>query len=138
MFADALHQLVNDYVKTGKVQVVFKQFAFLGPESVLAAQASECAFEQGKFWEYHDILFANQRAFSSASLKNYAAKLGLDAAAFASCLDSGRTAAEVQRDTNEGRARGVRATPTFFIGDKKYEGAYPPQQLRALFDAALR
>lgn len=93
-----------------------------------AAEASECAAEQGRFWEYHHKLFASQAgegrgAFARDRLKRFAADLGLNSATFNACLDSGRYAQKVRNDTAEGRARGVRATPTFFINTTKVEGA---------------
>ena len=102
--------------------------AFLGDDSQRAAEASECAAEQGQFWPFHDALFArtagrNAGVFSSTLLKQYAAEVNLDAAAFGSCLDSGRYAAAVRAETEAGRARGVTRTPTLFVNGQKLEGA---------------
>ena len=95
---------MKQYVDEGKVQMVFKHFAFLGPESQWAAVASECAADQGKFWEYHDKLYnsqqgENQGAFNKDKLIAFGEELGLDAAAFAACVNDEATLARVQADT---------------------------------------
>jgi protein-disulfide isomerase len=137
-----LAQVINTYVGTGQVKVVYMQFAFLGnggskDESMLAAQASECAAEQDQFWPYHDKLFAvqgreNTGVFSSANLKKYAADVGLDQEAFASCLDSGRYKAAVQDELKQGKALGVNSTPTFFVNGTQ---VFSVQSYSALQDA---
>ena len=142
-FADTLNTLAPDYIETGKVQVVFRNFAFLTPESSLAAQAAECALDQGadKFWKYHDLLFAARgtglAAYSNTRLKAYAQEIGLDTAAFDKCLDSGAKAGEVQADHDQGASQGVTGTPTWFINGEKMPGALPESELRQLFDKLL-
>ena len=123
-----LRQVEDKYVKTGKVKVVFHHFAFLGNESTRAAEASECANEQGKFWEYYDTLFANQAgenqgAFNDANLANFAQQLNLDMDKFNTCMKDRTHLAKVQASTNDGTTRGVTQTPTVFINGKKYVGA---------------
>jgi protein-disulfide isomerase len=101
-------------------------FAFLGPESVRAAEASECAAEQDAFWPYHDELFARQTqsgAFSDEGLNQIAADLGLDTAAFAECLSSGRYADLVAQDTALARSLQIGSTPTFLINGQVVTGA---------------
>lgn len=98
--------------------------AILGEESELAAQAAECANDQGRFWDYHDVLFANQEgenrgAFLSENLKRFAEALALDGMAFDSCLDSGKYASKVTDDTDEARQQGVNATPTILVNGKE-------------------
>ena len=120
----------------------YKHFAFLGAESEQAAEAAECAREQGQFWPYHDTLFANQRgenqgAFREDALKAFAAALGLDEAAFDQCLESGRYEDEVRSETAAGQQRGVRSTPTLFINGEKVEGAVPFAQLQPRIEAIL-
>jgi|GEM_PF-1140999 len=105
------------------VELVFKHFIVHGDEAQKASEASECARDQGKFWEYHDVLFANRDALSISDLKQYAADLGLDTATFDSCLDSGEKAAKVLADTEEGRALGITGTPTYVLGDRIVPGA---------------
>ena len=142
-FADTLNTLAPDYIEMGKVQVVFRNFAFLTPESFLAAQAAECALDQGadKFWKYHDLLFAargtGRAAYSNTRLKAYAQEIGLDTAAFDTCLDSGAKAGEVQTDHDQGASQGVTRTPTWFINGEKMPGALPESELRQLFDQLL-
>ena len=90
-----------------------------------AAEASECADDQGKFWEYHDLIFANQSAIDVDSLKGYAEQLGLDTATFNDCLDSGKQTAEVEKDTQDAQSYGAGGTPAFFINGKFVSGALP-------------
>ena len=97
--------------------------AFLGDESVWAAAASECASEQGRFWEYHDSLFSHTAGrgagvFTKPKLKAYGAELGLDSAAFDSCVDSDRYEEYVRAQTELGRSRGVTSTPSLFVNDR--------------------
>ena len=123
-------QLLKEYVESGQVNFVYKHSAFLGQESVWAAQAAECAADQGKFWDYHDLLFArqngeNQGAFNKDKLIGFATELGLDMTKFEPCLTNDETLARVQADTQEGQAAGVRGTPTFFINGQALVGAQP-------------
>lgn len=134
--------LLKQYVDTGKVKFVYKHSAFLGQESVWAAQASECAADQGKFWEYHDLLFSrqngeNQGAFNKDKLIGFASELGLDMAKFEPCLTNDETLARVQADTQEGQRAGVRGTPTFFINGQPLVGAQPLQAFQQVIDKTL-
>ncbi len=126
----------------GKVRFVFRHFAFIGDESLWAAEAAECANEQGRFWDYYDKLFEEQAgenigAFSKENLKRFAAELGLDTKQFNRCLDSGKYSAKVQQETAQGRQKGVRGTPTLFVNGKLIEGGGDYQILRAAIEAAL-
>ena len=126
----------------GKVRFEYHHLAFLGPESLVAAEASEFAAEQGAFWPYHDILFANQAGenqgvFNPDRLKAFAAELGLDTSAFNACLDSGRYRQKIQSDNQAARDRGVTTTPTIFINGQKIEGALPFAQFQAIIEAEL-
>jgi len=142
-FAQSLDALAPVYIETGKMQVVFRNFAFLTPESEPAAQAVECALDQGadKFWAYHDLLFSMQgrggAALSNTSLKAYAGQLKLDTTAFDKCLDSGAKAAVVEADHQDGVSKGVTGTPTWFINGEVMPGALPENELRQVFDQAL-
>jgi protein-disulfide isomerase len=114
----------SKYVTTGQVRFVFHHFAFIGEESIKASEATECAAEQDKFWEYYDMLYANQGgenvgAFSNPNLINFAGQLQLDTTAFTTCLNSDKYRAQVLQDTNEGKSRGVTSTPTLFINGRK-------------------
>ena len=134
-------QLIATYVARGEVKIVYRHFAFLGPESQWAAEASECADEQGKFWEFHDRLFASQAGenrgtFSKDNLKRMGEALGLGGS-FAACVDSGRHAQRVRDETKVGEGRGVQATPTLFVQDRKIEGAASFDQLKAIVDPLI-
>ena len=101
--------------------VVFKHFPLtFHRASMPASMASMCAHEQGKFWEYHDVLFANQKALTNDDLKGYAKTLGLDEAKFDECLDTGRFKARVEADMAEARSAGVRGTPVVFINGRRF------------------
>ena len=113
-----MEQLVKDYVKTGKVQYVFRDFPLdsIHPLAKKAAEAAHCAGEQGKYWEMHDRFFRNQMSIGPELLPLHAKMLGLDVTRFQQCLDSGRYAANVREDTAEGKKAGVQGTPGFFLG----------------------
>jgi protein-disulfide isomerase len=141
--SDAIDLLGPDYIETGKVQVIFRNYAFLAPESVQAAQAVECALDQGsdKFWLYHDLLFASRgtglAAYSKPRLKEYARRIGLNTDAFGECLESGAKLGEVQADKAEGEGQGVEVTPTWFINGQKVRGGVTEDELRQIFDGLL-
>lgn len=108
----------------------YLHFAFLGPESQWAGEASECAADQDAFWEYHDKLFdsqsgENQGAFNKDNLKRFAAELGLDTQTFDECLDSGKYTSLVQNETQAAQSLGVRSTPSFLVNGKAVVGAQP-------------
>jgi len=142
MFARATEpQVVTTYVSRGQVKIVYRHFAFLGPESQWAAEASECADEEGKFWEFHDRLFASQAGenrgtFSKDNLKRIGEALGLSPS-FAACVDSGRHAQRVRDETQAGQRKDVRATPTLFVQEQKLEGAATFDQLKTIIDALI-
>ena len=122
----------------GKVRLVYKDFPLPSHSGALpAAEAARCAGEHGRFWEYHDLLFVAQPAFSKSDLLSYAARLGLPAESFAACLDSGRYRAAVKADAAEGQAEGVRATPTFFVNGRRIVGAQPIEAFREAVNGAL-
>lgn len=102
-----------------------------------ASEAALCAKEQGKYWEYHDKLFANQRALSDEDLKRYASELELDADAFGACLDSGKSRPDVLRDQKAGQQAGVTGTPAFFINGRFLSGAQPFDAFKKLIDEEL-
>lgn len=120
-------RIEEDYVKTGKVRLVFRHFPLWEPESVWAAEAAHCAAEQGGFWAYHDKLFANQRgvnqnAFSRANLVRFARELGLKEEDFRICLESGRYKEKVREEGREGQEQGVNSTPSFIINGQIVRG----------------
>ena len=141
-FQTSVKQLKDEYVQSGQVRFVFRQFAFLGDESQWAAEASECANEQGRFWEYYDKLYQEQNGenvgvFSKENLKKFAGELNLDTAGFSQCLDSGRYAEKVQQETLEGQQAGVRGTPSVFVNSQYIENGINYPTLQAVVEAAL-
>lgn len=142
VYSDALAQLrQSNYFKNGEVNLVYKHFPLnsIHPQAQKAAEASECARKQGKFWEYHDLLFTNQQALDIDSLKTYASQLGLNSAQFNSCLEGGEAASKVSKDLQEATAAGGRGTPYFVLVNKKGQtqtvsGAVPWSN----FEAAIK
>lgn len=129
VFAEQLEpRLVTAFVETGQARLVFRHFAFLGPESLRAAEASWCAEEQERFWDYHDILFANQAAenrgaFADRRLLAYAETLGLDTAAFETCFSERRYRDAVMAERDTGVQLGVNSTPTIVVNGQIVQGA---------------
>jgi len=122
-----------------KLRIVFRQYPLpFHPFAAKAAEASLCANEQGKFWQMHDAMFKDQNALGVEDLKKSAAAIGLDAPAFAQCLDSGQTAATVQSDLAGGGAAGVDGTPAMFINGRFVNGAVPLEEITAVIDDELR
>jgi protein-disulfide isomerase len=115
--------IVKTYVATGKVLFTYTPYSFLGPESVKAAEAAYCAADQGKFWEYHDLLFANQSGenkgtFSRNLFVSMANDLKLDSTAFQTCIDNNTNAKKVQDNLAYGKSKNVSGTPYFLVNDK--------------------
>ena len=117
-------QLVSEYVEPGTVQFVYRDYAFRGEQAVRAAEAAARAADHGAYWQFHETLFLNQTgpaSFVDDRLKAMAAELGLDAAAFNSCLDSGEKRAEVEASVAAAREQGVDSTPTIFVDGTEVE-----------------
>ncbi|MBS3051935.1 MAG: DsbA family protein [Candidatus Aenigmarchaeota archaeon] len=132
-----VEQIMETY--GNKVKFVYRDFPLPGHQfAQKAAEASECADDQGKFWEYHDLLFENQQSLSVGSLKNFAKALKLDSNKFDSCLDDGKYTQEVKKDLKDGAGYGVEGTPTFFINGIKLSGAVPFEQFRGIIDNELK
>ena len=134
--------LIKNYVDTGKATYVYKHLAFLGNESVWAAMASECAADQGKFWEYHNYLFEhqngeNQGAFNKDKLIAFGKELNLDMAKFEPCVNTDATFDRVRADTEEGQNLGVSSTPTFFVNGKPLVGLTSPDEFTKVIEQAL-
>jgi len=137
-YSQTYEQIKKDYVDTGKVKIVFKDFPLSFHENAQkAAEAAECSGEQGKYYEMHDKLFENQDALSVSNLKAYAKELALNTNDFNQCLDSGEMASEVQEDFKQGQEAGVRGTPASFVNGKFISGAQPYSVFKAAIEAEL-
>lgn len=140
---DTESKIIETYVKTGKVFLIYRSAgSFIGPESGAAAEASYCAGDQGKFWEYRDILYQNQTgenvgAYSTRNLLKFAESLGLNQSLFSDCLNSHKYADRVAQDATDMLADGVRATPSFLINGTLVEGAQPWDVFQQAIEAAL-
>ena len=117
-FHETMPQIVSEYVNTGKLRYVIRDFPLesIHPRAFRAAEAANCSAEQGKYWEMHDRLFGNQNALSADHFVNHALAMGLDTTAFKSCMESARYASKIRRDLTEAQKAGVTGTPTFFLG----------------------
>ena len=121
-----------------KIRIVFKDFPLPNhAEAGKAAEAAHCAGEQGKYWEMHDRLFANQSALGVPALRQHAAALGLDTARFNECLDSGKHAASIAEDVKLGTELGVQSTPTVFVNGRPLVGAQPLEYFQAVVEEEL-
>jgi len=143
--------LLDEYINSGKVNLVYRDFPIqnIHPNALPAAVAAECADEQGRYWEYHDMLFENQNSWAGleigsavAAFKQYAVDLNLSQDQFESCLDSGKYLEEIRKDLNDGRDYGVSGTPGFFIGNDQIgyvqvSGAQPFEAFKQIIDSQL-
>jgi protein-disulfide isomerase len=111
-------ELMKNYIDTGKVKFVMREFPIpnLHPRAPAASAAALCARDQGKYWEMHDVLFANQRSMSDEDLEGYAESISLDIDVFRDCLATGKHVAQITSDIEEGKRMGVRGTPSFVVG----------------------
>jgi protein-disulfide isomerase len=140
---DTEQLLIDTYVATGKVYFEYHSFGeFIGPESVRAAEAAYCAGDQGKFWEMHDIIFANQTgenvgAYTDKRLTAFAKTLGLEMGAFDTCFSGGKYAQQVSQDAVDGRQAGVESTPSFVVNGKVLVGAQPFSAFQTEIEAIL-
>ena len=123
----------------GKVRLVHKDLPLesLHPQARQAAEAGRCAYEQRKFWEYHDKLYANSPKASADDLKSYAKEIGLNVDSFDRCFASRKYKAVVQQDLNEGAQLGLTGTPTFFINGREISGGQPLEAFTAMIDEEL-
>jgi len=122
----------------GKVAVAFKDFPLpTHPHARKVAEAARCAAEQGRFWEFHDLLFDGRQKLDLPQLKEYARVLKLDAARFDQCLDAGKQAASVQKDFAQGQHLGLTGTPSFFINGHFLSGAVGYGTLREIVEQQL-
>jgi protein-disulfide isomerase len=120
-----------------QIRFVYRDFPITSAESTVAAQAANCAGRQGKYWEFHDILFSGELGLGRAAYEAYAEQLGLDGEAWAACLDAGEELEEVQADARTASQLGVTGTPTFFVNGLPLVGAQPLAQFSALIEGEL-
>lgn len=148
-YRETLPLIEKEYIRTGKVRMVYRDFpmANIHKHAQKAAEAAQCAGEQGKYWEMHDMIFNHQKAMAVNDLKMHAKRLGLSADQFEKCVDSDKYAEEVKKDMMNGRALGLEGTPTFFVGltgkDKTIQavtigGARPYAVFKEVFDKLLQ
>ena len=132
-----INLVLSEYA--GKVNYVFRDLPLseLHPYAQKAAEAAECAGAQGKFWEMHDAIFANETDLGVNTLKKRAIDLGLNTTSFNECLDTGAMAAEVKADQAEGLKAGVDGVPTFFVNGRKLKGAQSLEAFTAIIDEEL-
>ena len=139
-YCSKAEETVTKVLKTydGKVRVVFRDFPLpFHPQAVKAAEAAHCAGDQGKYWEMHEKLFANQKALEPPALKGYAKALSLDQGKFDKCLDSGDKAKVVDSNRKAGEKVGVTGTPAFFVNGYQLSGAQPFEEFKTIIDAEL-
>ena len=149
---DILPWIKREYIDTGKVRYVFRDYPLpFHKNSMKAAEAAQCAGDQGRYWEMHDLIFENQQTMESGDLKGFAERIGLDIEAFSTCLDTNRYAGEVRKDVEAGRRAGVGVTPFFVLGrtteDGKIKGkvihgvqssAFPDLVFKSAIEALLK
>jgi protein-disulfide isomerase len=135
--AGTVKRILENY--KDRVRFVFRDFPSpsIHPRAQKAAEAAQCANEQGKYWEYHDALFADQSKLAVADLLVTAERLGLQGDVFKTCLDSGKYAAEVSKDMEEGMKAGVNGTPSFFINGIPVAGAQRYEVFSEIIDREL-
>ncbi len=138
---ETLPQIEKEYINTGKVRFVYKDFVVVGGDR--AAEAAHCAAEQGKFWEYHDLLFSktseDRGKWSDSNIhREYAQKLGINANDLVKCFEARRYQDKVAGSTQEGAENGATGTPTIFINGKMITGAQPFSAFKAMIDEELK
>ena len=143
-FEQTLPQIEEEYIKTGKAKLVFKDFPLksIHPQAQKASEAANCAIDQNKYWEYHDALFKQVDQWSGNDkatdiFKQIAKDLKLDSKKFDSCLDTGKYTSEADEDIAEGSKNGVTGTPAFFINGQLVSGAQPFVNFKTIIDAEL-
>jgi protein-disulfide isomerase len=149
-FHETLPEIERDYIKTGKVKYVIRDFpiASIHKNAFKAAEAGRCAGEQGKYWEMHEQLFSNQNSLDVNGLLTHAKTIGLDLSAFQQCLESGKYQSKIRRDIADGSKAGIRGTPAFFLGltqpstqeikvVRAIEGAHPYNNFQEAIETIL-
>ncbi len=147
-FHETEPSILENYVETGKVKIIFKDFTIIGPDSIGAAHATHCANDQGKFWEFHDELYNNWAGenngwASSENLVNFAQNIGLNEEEFNQCMSDGKYKQLVTASTNDARNLGITGTPAFFVIGPDNEitrisGAQPYEVFHNIFQEELK
>jgi protein-disulfide isomerase len=135
-YQQVYEQLLASY--PNQIRFVYRDLPLPGhSEAIPAAEAANCAGEQGAYWKYHDALFSGQYGLDRAAYEQYAADLGLDTKTFTACLDSHRYQDEVQADAREAARVGINSTPTFVVNGRVLIGALPFANFQAVIDEEL-
>jgi len=133
--AGVLKQIVATY--GDQVHFVWRDYPIITAQSPQAAQAGQCAFDQGKFWQYHDLLYAKAPALSIDDLKSYASQIGLNTSQFDQCLDLEQDKAKVNQSMAEARGYGFIGTPSFIVNGQKVIGPASFSQFKSMIDPIL-
>ena len=128
-------QVVTEY--GDQVQFIWKDFPVITAQSPKAAEAGQCAFDQGKFWEYHDYIYEQARSLSTSDLKTFAKETGLDTAQFNQCLDSEQNKAKIDHNLDQAYRLGLPGTPSFVVNDQKLAGPPTYATLKGIIDDIL-
>ncbi len=149
-FSQTEPQIIQNYVNTGKVRMVFRDFAFLGPESTAAANAAQCAEDQNKLWAYHDALYTAKLGdeakgggeddgfYNTAEFLKLAQQVGLNIPTFTSCINNNTDANIVTQERGNAAAAGINSTPSFIINGQLITGAQPYSVFQQALDSALK
>ena len=149
VFFDSIEgDIIKNYVETGKVKIIFKDYNIIGEDSVKASQGAHCANDQGMFWEYHDILYSNWTGenngwASGTNLTNFAEEIGLDMNKWTECMMQQKHSQTILSSNEDARALELTGTPAFFVinsegGVSKLFGAQPFEVFKKMFDAQLK
>lgn len=142
LFDEVEPQIKKDYIDTGKAKMIYKNYAFLGETSTIAAEGLWCANDQQKFWEYHEYVFskiggAHGEWMTEENIAKIATDLKLNSKNFADCISSGKYADKVAQELEEGKKFGVEGTPATFINGQMVPGAQPYSEFKKALDAEL-
>ena len=147
-FHNTEEDIVENYIETGKVKMIFKDFTIIGPDSINAAHGAHCANDQGLFWEYHDILYDNWTGenngwASSENLLKFAQQTGLDVEQWSQCMINSEHSEIITASNQDAKTLGLTGTPSFFVIDSennvtKLFGAQPYEQFKRIFDSTLK
>ena len=143
VFTTVEPSIKKDFIDTGKIKFYFRQYAFLGPASTVAANAAECAQEQNAFWAFHDYMYQNQppetdtSMYTTDNLTTVAGNLGMNTTQFNSCLSANKYQSKIAKDMSDGTAAGVTGTPATFVDGELISGACPLATFEGAINAAL-